>query len=165
MQTWQDFKHQYLVRFWSPVPAVIAAGVLAAYYFGVTGTFWAVTGEFTRWGGHVLQWFGVDLSTWGYFQLIGMQGTPLTRIDGVMIIGMFAGCLSAALWANNVKLRLPQHRIRVAQALVGASLPGLALAWPWGATWRRFSPAFHSSRCTPGSLRSPRPLARWPGPG
>ena len=28
---WNDFKHQYLVRFWSPVPAVIAAGVLSAY--------------------------------------------------------------------------------------------------------------------------------------
>ena len=53
--TWQEFKQQYLVRFWSPVPAVIAAGVLSAYYFGLTGTFWAVTGEFTRWGGHALQ--------------------------------------------------------------------------------------------------------------
>ena len=30
MTTWQDFKQAYLVRFWSPVPAVIAAGVLAA---------------------------------------------------------------------------------------------------------------------------------------
>ena len=138
MQTWQDFKHQYLVRFWSPVPAVIAAGVLAAYYFGVTGTFWAVTGEFTRWGGHVLQWFGVDLSTWGYFQLIGMQGTPLTRIDGVMIIGMFAGCLSAALWANNVKLRLPQHRIRVAQALVGGIIAGFGARLAMGCNLAAF---------------------------
>ena len=140
MQTWQDFKHQYLVRFWSPVPAVIAAGVLAAYYFGVTGTFWAVTGEFTRWGGHVLQWFGVDLSTWGYFQLIGMQGTPLTRIDGVMIIGMFAGCLSAALWANNVKLRLPQHRIRVAQALVGGIIAGFGARLAMGCNLAAFFP-------------------------
>ena len=71
--TWQDFKHQYLVRFWSPVPAVIAAGVLSAYYFGLTGTFWAVTGEFTRWGGHVLQFLGVDLSNWGYFRLLACK--------------------------------------------------------------------------------------------
>ena len=76
--SWQDFKHQYLVRFWSPVPAVIAAGVLSAYYFGITGTFWAVTGEFTRWGGHLLQFAGVDLSNWGYFKVIGLEGTPLT---------------------------------------------------------------------------------------
>lgn len=138
MQTWQDFKHQYLVRFWSPVPAVIAAGVLAAYYFGITGTFWAVTGEFTRWGGHVLQWFGVDLSTWGYFRLIGMQGTPLTRVDGVMIIGMFTGCFAAALWANNVKLRMPHHRIRVAQAIVGGVIAGFGARLAMGCNLAAF---------------------------
>lgn len=48
--SWQQFKSQYLVRFWAPLPAVIAAGILSTYYFGLTGTFWAVTGEFTRWG-------------------------------------------------------------------------------------------------------------------
>lgn len=48
--SWPEFKSQYLVRFWAPLPAVIAAGILATYYFGLTGTFWAVTGEFTRWG-------------------------------------------------------------------------------------------------------------------
>lgn len=47
--SWQSFKQAYLVKFWSPVPAVIAAGILSTYYFGITGTFWAVTGEFTRW--------------------------------------------------------------------------------------------------------------------
>ncbi len=138
MQTWQDFRHQYLVRFWAPVPAVIAAGVLSAYYFGLTGTFWAVTGEFTRWGGHVLQFLGVDLSRWGYFQLIGMQGTPLTRIDGVMVIGMFAGCLSAALWANNVKLRTPHHRIRVAQALIGGVIAGFGARLAMGCNLAAF---------------------------
>lgn len=82
----------------------------------MTGTFWAVTGEFTRWGGHVLQWFGLHPEQWGYFKVIGLQGTPLERIDGRMIIGMFAGCIAAALWANNIKLRQPQHRIRIAGA-------------------------------------------------
>ncbi len=43
--TWQSFKQAWLIRFWSPVPAVIAAGILSTYYFGITGTFWAVTGE------------------------------------------------------------------------------------------------------------------------
>lgn len=138
MQTWQDFKQQYLVRFWSPVPAVIAAGVLAAYYFGLTGTFWAVTGEFTRWGGHLLQWFGVDVSEWGYFKIIGMEGTPLTRIDGVMILGMFAGCMSAALWANNVKLRMPHHRIRVVQAVVGGIIAGFGARLAMGCNLAAF---------------------------
>ena len=88
---WQQFKSQYLVRFWAPLPAVIAAGILSTYYFGMTGTFWAVTGEFTRWGGHILQWFGFHPEQWGYFKVIGLQGTPLDRIDGRMIIGMFCG--------------------------------------------------------------------------
>ncbi len=135
---WNDFKHQYLVRFWSPVPAVIAAGVLSAYYFGLTGTFWAVTGEFTRWGGHVLQWLGVDVSTWGYFKIIGLQGSPLTRVDGVMIIGMFVGCFAAALWANNVKLRLPQHRKRVFQALVGGIIAGFGARLAMGCNLAAF---------------------------
>ena len=136
--SWNQFKHQYLVRFWSPFPAVIAAGVLSAYYFGLTGTFWAVTGEFTRWGGHALQFAGVDISDWGYFQILGMEGTPLTRIDGVMIIGMFVGCLSAALWANNVKLRHPTHRIRVFQALAGGIIAGFGARLAMGCNLAAF---------------------------
>lgn len=162
--SWQDFKHQYLVRFWSPVPAVIAAGVLSAYYFGITGTFWAVTGEFTRWGGHILQFLGVDLSNWGYFKVIGLQGTPLTRVDGLMIIGMFVGCFSAALWANNIKLRLPNHRIRVFQAIVGGIIAGFGARLAMGCNLRRSLPAFRSFRCMPGSSPLPRPSARWPVP-
>jgi uncharacterized protein len=41
-----------------------------------------------------------------------------------MVLGMFAGCFSAAHWANNVKLRLPQHPIRVVQALGGGIITG-----------------------------------------
>ena len=52
--SWQQFKHAWLIKFWAPIPAVIAAGILSTYYFGITGTFWAVTGEFTRWGGQLL---------------------------------------------------------------------------------------------------------------
>lgn len=133
-----ELRQRMLVRFWSPVPAVIAAGVLSAYYFGITGTYWAVTGEFTRWGGHLLQFLGVDVSHWGYYQLIGMAGTPLSRIDGVMILGMFAGCLCAALWANNVKLRLPHHRVRLAQALVGGIIAGFGARLAMGCNLASF---------------------------
>lgn len=138
MTSWNDLRQQYLVRFWSPVPAVIAAGILSAYYFGLTGTFWAVTGEFTRWGGHLLQFAGVDISTWGYFKILGMQGTPLTRVDGVMVMGMFAGSLAAALWANNVKLRLPQRPIRVLQALVGGIIAGFGARLAMGCNLAAF---------------------------
>ena len=66
--SWQQFKQAWLVKFWAPVPAVIAAGILSTYYFGITGTFWAVTGEFTRWGGQILQLFGVHAEEWGYLR-------------------------------------------------------------------------------------------------
>lgn len=135
---WQTFKQMYMVRFWSPVPAVIAAGVLSSYYFGITGTFWAVTGEFTRWGGHLLQMIGYHPESWGYFKIIGLNGTPLDRIDGMMIIGMFVGCLSAALWANNVKLRLPQHRIRILQAVSGGLIAGFGARLAMGCNLAAF---------------------------
>ncbi|MDP5239737.1 selenium metabolism membrane protein YedE/FdhT [Uliginosibacterium sp. 31-16] len=136
--TWQEFKQNYLVRFWAPLPAVLAAGVLSAYYFGITGTFWAVTGEFTRWGGHLLQFAGLHPENWGYFKTIGLAGTPLDRIDGMMILGMFAGCLSAALWANNVKLRLPQHRIRIVQAVAGGMIAGFGARLAMGCNLAAF---------------------------
>jgi uncharacterized membrane protein YedE/YeeE len=135
---WQDFKQLYLVRFWSPFLGVIAAGILSAYYFGITGTFWAVTGEFTRWGGHVLQFAGMHPENWGYFKVIGLQGTPLDRVDGMMILGMFAGCLSAALWANNVKLRMPQHRIRIFQAVLGGIIAGFGARMAMGCNLAAF---------------------------
>lgn len=136
--TWQHFKHTYLIKFWSPTPAVIAAGILAAYYFGLTGTLWAVTGEFTRWGGQLLQLAGVHTEEWGYYQLIHLQGSPLTRIDGMMIIGMFGGCFAAALWANNVKLRLPRSRIRIIQALAGGIIAGFGARLAMGCNLAAF---------------------------
>ena len=123
--SWQQFKHAWLIKFWAPIPAVIAAGILSTYYFGITGTFWAVTGEFTRWGGQLLQLFGVHAEEWGYFKIIHLEGSPLTRIDGMMILGMFGGCFAAALWANNVKLRMPRSRIRIMQAIIGGIIAGV----------------------------------------
>lgn len=136
--TWQSFKQAWLIRFWSPVLAVIAAGILSTYYFGITGTFWAVTGEFTRWGGQLLQLLGVHSEQWGYYQLIHLEGSPLTRIDGRMIIGMFGGCLAAALWANNVKLRLPRSRIRIAQAVAGGIIAGFGARLAMGCNLAAF---------------------------
>ena len=97
MSWWSEFKQHYLVRFWSPIPAVIALGILSTYYFGLLGTFWAVTGEFTRWGGHLAQLFGANPAEWTYLKILGFKGTPWDRIDGVMIIGMF-GLMT--LWLN-----------------------------------------------------------------
>lgn len=119
-----ELLHKCFVKFYSPMPAIVALGILSAYYFGLTGTYWAVTGEFTRWGGHILQFLGVDTQSLGYFKTIGLSGTPLDRIDGVMIIGMFFGAFIAASFANNIKLRMPQSNIRIIQALLGGIIAG-----------------------------------------
>jgi uncharacterized membrane protein YedE/YeeE len=109
--------------FWSPVFSLVALGVLAAFYFGTLGAAWAVTGEFTRWGGHFLHWVGFDTNASGYLQLIHFTDSPLTRVDGVMVIGMFAGAFISALLGQNVKLRFPSKR-RILQALAGGILAG-----------------------------------------
>ncbi|MCS5807506.1 YeeE/YedE family protein [Klebsiella pneumoniae subsp. pneumoniae] len=62
----------------------------------------------------------------------------MTRIDGRMIIGMFGGCLAAALWANNVKLRLPRSRIRIAQAVAGGIIAGFGARLAMGCNLAAF---------------------------
>jgi uncharacterized membrane protein YedE/YeeE len=138
MSAFNAFRQRYLVRFWSPLPALVALGVASAYYFALTGTFWAVTGEFTRWGGHVLSWFGYQPQDWSYFRLIGLQGTPLDRIDGVMIIGMFLGALCCALWAGNVSLRWPTSKRRLLQGLVGGIVAGFGARLAMGCNLAAF---------------------------
>lgn len=135
---WEQFKDKYLIKFYKPLPAVIALGILATYYFGFFGSVWAVTGEMTRWGGEILELFGMDLSKYEYYKLQNLNGTPLTRSDGVMLIGMFLGCFIAALWANNVKLRMPASKIRVFQALVGGILSGFGARLAMGCNLANF---------------------------
>ncbi len=159
--TWQSFQTGRLIRFWSPVPAVIAAGILSTYYFGITGTFWAVTGESPLGWSGLLQLLGVHSEQWGYYQLIHLEGSPLTRIDAqddhrhVPAAAWPPRCgritSNCACHAAGSALRRPWragHHRRV-----------LAHVQRWAATWRPSSPAFRSSPCTPGCLPSPPPSA------
>ncbi|TNB56469.1 selenium metabolism membrane protein YedE/FdhT [Campylobacter helveticus] len=134
----QTFKQKYLINFWDNYRALIALGILSAVYFGIFGGVWAVTGEMTRWGGEFLELFGVDLSSYSYYQKQNLNGTPLTRSDGLMLIGMFIGCFIAALWANKIKWRLPASRIRVFQALVGGALAGFGARLAFGCNLANF---------------------------
>ena len=119
-----DARQKFLVNFWNTGKGMIALGILSAVYFGIFGAVWAVTGEMTRWGGEFLELFGMDLSSYSYYTKQNLNGTPLTRTDGLMLIGMFIGALVAALWANKVKFRLPASKIRIFQAIVGGLLSG-----------------------------------------
>ncbi|MFD7522394.1 selenium metabolism membrane protein YedE/FdhT [Paenibacillus chitinolyticus] len=111
-------------HYWSPYIAMGLAGVLSALYFGITKTVWAVTGEFTRLGGHILQLFGVDVSDWAYFKLVGMNGTTLSRTDGWIVWGMFIGALVMILLSNNFKIRIPKQKRRLVQGFAGGIIAG-----------------------------------------
>lgn len=123
---------------WSPLRVTVILGVMAAYYFGLTGTFWAVTGEFTRWGATLMQVVGINTDQYQYLKLIHYQGTILTRIDGVMILGMFLGAFGAAYISNNLKWRMPMSGIRVGQALIGGILAGFGARLAMGCNLAAF---------------------------
>ena len=133
-----SLRQRFFVNFWPPIPTLVALGVASAYYFALTGTFWAVTGEFTRWGGHVLAWFGLRPQEWSYFKLLGLQGTPLDRVDGVMVLGMFLGALCCALWAGNVGLRRPTSLRRLMQGLMGGIIAGFGARLAMGCNLAAF---------------------------
>lgn len=109
---------------WNPYVALVAAGVLSAAYFAVTGTVWAVTGEFTRFGGELLSLLGVDVAHWQYFETIGLEGTPLTRTAGWIIIGMLLGSLFSIFMGESFRWRFPRLKRRLAQGFVGGVVAG-----------------------------------------
>ncbi|GAV24908.1 hypothetical protein ciss_08410 [Carboxydothermus islandicus] len=119
----RSYYRKVVADFWDQKTVVILLGILSGLYFGAVGVVWAVTGEFTRWGASFLKLIGVDLSPYTYLKIIKYKGTILTRIDGVMVLGMFAGALIAALFGQNFKLRIPTAK-RVIQALVGGIIAG-----------------------------------------
>lgn len=121
---WKKYKQKVLVDYWNPFWAVLLIAVLSAYYFGFLHTYWAITGELTRWGGSIVRLFGVEVSEWKYFQIIGLQGGVLNRVDGVMLVGMFLGALGASLLASKFTWVFPHHKIRIFQALIGGVIAG-----------------------------------------
>ncbi|MDV2490918.1 MULTISPECIES: selenium metabolism membrane protein YedE/FdhT [Campylobacter] len=133
-----SFKQKYIVNFWDVGKAMIALAILSAVYFGIFGGVWAVTGEMTRWGGEFLELFGMDLSSYSYYKMQNLNGTPLTRFEGIMLIGMFLGASIAAFMANKVKFRLPVSGIRVFQAIVGGLLSGFGARLAFGCNLANF---------------------------
>ncbi|WP_235852546.1 YeeE/YedE thiosulfate transporter family protein, partial [Helicobacter vulpis] len=118
------FLGRCFVRPWAFWPTIMALSVVAAYYFGLLGTYWAVTGEFTRWSGHLLKAMGINPYHLGYFHIIGLQGTPLDRIDGRMLLGMFGGAFCAAAWAGQIRFSGFCSCKQACRALLGGILAG-----------------------------------------
>ncbi|MBB3022862.1 selenium metabolism membrane protein YedE/FdhT [Helcobacillus massiliensis] len=116
-----------------PGPVFAALGALSAAYFAITGTVWAVTGEFTRLGGHAVELLGADPGSWTYYQEVtALEGGPLDRTDGWIVIAMLAGSLLAALWADDFRVRTPPLRRRFPQALAGGIVAGFGARLAFG---------------------------------
>lgn len=120
----EALRHKLFGHVWNPYAALTAAAVLSAAYFAITGTVWAVTGEFTRFGGEALSVMGVDVSHWQYFEMIGLDGSPLTRTAGWIIIGMLLGSLFSILMGESFKWRFPRLKRRLAQGFGGGVIAG-----------------------------------------
>lgn len=112
------------VDYWPYWAACLMAAILNIFLLAYWGGAWGLTAELTRWGGHVLQWFGVPVEEWLYFQDIGIEGTPVSRDSGWLLIGMFGGALIAALLSGNFRIRMPQQRRRLVQGFIGGALAG-----------------------------------------
>lgn len=116
-----------------PAPVFVALGALSALYFAITGTVWAVTGEFTRLGGHVVDLLGADAHHWAYFaDTVHLEGDPLSRTDGWIVIAMLAGSLVAALAAGDFRWRVPELKRRFVQALGGGMVAGFGARLAFG---------------------------------
>ncbi|MBT0878061.1 selenium metabolism membrane protein YedE/FdhT [Campylobacter sp. RM12654] len=132
------FHQNYLSKFYSNTKAVMVLSIMATLYFAIFGGVFAVTGEFTRIGGEILELFGMDLSSYSYYQKQNLNGTMLTRVDGVMIIGLIIGCLLAASVANKVYFRKIASKTRFFQALIGGILAGFGARLAWGCNLANF---------------------------
>ncbi|QWU80713.1 formate dehydrogenase biogenesis protein FdhT [Campylobacter novaezeelandiae] len=132
------FKQKYLISFWNNTHVFILLGILSAVYFGIFGNVWAVTGEFTRLGGEFLEFLGINLEKYSYYQKQNLEGNIFTRIDGIMILGMFMGCFIAALLSNKFKIRFPASKIRIFQAIVGGILSGYGARLAFGCNLANF---------------------------
>ncbi|ASQ30519.1 formate dehydrogenase biogenesis protein FdhT [Campylobacter avium LMG 24591] len=133
-----EIKQKYLINFWENKKGFIALGVFSAAYFGIFAVNWGVTSEMTRLGGEFLELFGADLSSYSYYQNLGLHGNATTRISGIMLLGMSIGCIVAALLANKVKFRLPASSLRVFQAIVGGLLSGFGARLAFGCNLGNF---------------------------
>ncbi|MBD7995308.1 selenium metabolism membrane protein YedE/FdhT [Arthrobacter sp. Sa2CUA1] len=134
MSQFQSYDTMYRTRVGlAPGPVFALLGVLSAVYFAITGTVWAVTGEFTRLGGHVVEGLGADVHAWQYYQEVTtLNGAPIDRTDGWIVIAMLAGSLIAALYAGDFRLRLPPQKRRFAQALAGGIIAGFGARLAYG---------------------------------
>ncbi|WP_285656048.1 YeeE/YedE thiosulfate transporter family protein [Helicobacter bizzozeronii] len=112
---------RFFTQQWAVVPCVLVLCVASIFYFGLTGTYWALTGELTRWSARILDLLGVDTTHLGYFKIIGLSGSVLERVDGMMVLGMLAGAFCAALWRGGVRLSYAPQWVR---ALLGGVLAG-----------------------------------------
>jgi uncharacterized protein len=107
--------------------AAVAIGVLSVALFLVARHPWSVTFAFAVWGAKIAQVFGMDFSTWAFWQWPGpakaLKDSLLTDTSSLTDFGMIFGAIAAAAWAAPFAKRAwPSGR-----SLLGAAIGGLLL--------------------------------------
>ncbi len=122
---WERFLH-------GPWPLVAGAVALAIGNFAtlyLAGRPWGVTSAFALWGSKIVAATGVDVASWGYWQVPGrghaLQQSVFADMTSVMDFGIILGALLAAGLAGKFS---PTWSVPV-RSLVAAVIGGLLLGY------------------------------------
>ncbi len=88
-------------------------------------------GEFHSLGRANFAAFGVHAEQWGYYKLIHLEGTLLTRIDGMMILGMPAGGCSPRRCGPTMQNCVCRAAESVSYRRWSSTIAGFARVWRW----------------------------------
>ena len=127
------------VRGWSPIVGGAVLGGLNILMYSVHMP-WGVTGELSRWANGIMADVGaappvaLGLSAVGGCAARVSEATGLFSHTFTVTVGLIAGALAAALFANEFKLRFPSTARRYVQSLAGGLLMGYGAGLAIGCT-------------------------------
>ena len=114
---------------WPLIAGALALAVVNASTLLLAGRPWGVTSGFALWGAKVGSFFGLDVSSWAYWERAGqaasLDASVFSNITSVMNFGIVLGALFAASMAGKFapSFKLPMR------SLVAAVIGGLLLGY------------------------------------
>jgi len=118
---------------WPLLTAGIVLALLNALTLTVRGQPWGVTSAFSLWGSKFLQSFGVDVSSWSYWQdnAAVLHQTVLADSTSVMNFGIILGAFIAAASEGNFKPKTFKPGVAFS-SIVGGLLMGYGARLAFG---------------------------------
>ncbi|KGX92456.1 membrane protein [Pontibacillus halophilus JSM 076056 = DSM 19796] len=117
---------------WPLFVAAIILAILNAITLAMRGTPWGITSAFALWGSKVLMFFGVDVSSWGYWQgSEALNQSVLMDTTSVMNFGIILGAFIAAAASGTFKPGKIKPGVAMA-ATIGGLLMGYGARLAYG---------------------------------